>query len=91
MIRYTGGVTESDDGINYKVSKTILINNFLDLCQENNIEVYTPTNKYLLEEISYIEEAESRAGTIMMKSKFFDDITNATLIAAYFVVKRRLL
>jgi hypothetical protein len=92
FVRYTSGLTDSSlDGMNFRVSKTVLINNFLDLCQEWVIEVFEPANAFLIEEMSYIEEWESRAWHTAMKSDFYDDITNATMIAAYFAVKRKLL
>jgi len=90
-IRYTSWLIESNDWLNFKVAKTILINNFIDMCQEWLLNVYKPTNQDLIEELSYIEEWESRWWTIVMKSDFFDDITNASMIAAYFINKRKLI
>ena len=90
-IRYTSWLIESNDWINFKVAKSILINNFIDMCQEWQLDVYQPTNQDLLEELSHIEEWESRWWITVMKSDFFDDITNASMISAYFINKRKLI
>lgn len=90
-IRYTSWNSESVSGIDYKVCKTILINNALDMISEKHIALFESTNKDLLEEIEFITETEAWLWQIAFKSDFFDDITNATLIAIYFISKRRLL
>lgn len=59
-LRYVSGFHESDDGYDYRVGKTVLINTFLDMCQEGTVEAFTPTNTELFEEISHIEEELSR-------------------------------
>jgi len=43
-----------------------------------------------LEEMEYIYEIETRNGTMAFESTYFDDITNATLIALLVIQKRNL-
>lgn len=90
-IRYTSGMTVSDDWFNMKVSKTILINNLIDLSQEWVLTVFKPTNKQLIEEFEYMEEDTDRLWNVRMKSDFFDDIINATMIASFYAKYRWLI
>ena len=90
-IRYSAGSTETISWTDYRVSKSILINTTLDMIQEWLVDIFEPTNKDLLEEVSYINEAETRTWLIAMDTNFFDDITNATMIALYIVSKLWLL
>jgi hypothetical protein len=89
-IRYTSWNTKTQKGIMYNVSKNILINTMLDTIGEWNIDIVEITNKDLLEEISYLEIVDNR-WLVWLKSKFFDDIINATLIANFAIVDKRLL
>jgi hypothetical protein len=62
----------------------------LDTIGEWNIDIVEITNKDLLEEIAYLEIVDNR-WLVWLKSKFFDDIINATLIANFAIVDKRLL
>lgn len=90
-IRYSAGNTESISWIDYRVGKSLLINTMLDMIQEWNISIFDSTNKDLLEEISYLNQTDTKTWQIAMESSFFDDITNATMIAVYIVAKLWLL
>lgn len=45
-------------------------------------QIYAPheTNQLLLEEVSFIQSAQTRTGKITFRSEYYDDITNALLI-----------
>ncbi len=94
LIRYTAGLSAENQQRNsavIHVSKALLINNFLDMCQENVMCAVKPTNSYLYEELDHVTEGSGRFGEKTMVSDFFDDIINSALIAAYFVKNRGLL
>lgn len=90
-VRYTSWMTKTQKNLDYTVSKSILINNTLDMITENQFEIVDLTNKDLLEELKYIYETESRTWLIWFKSKFYDDITNSMLIALFIINERKLL
>jgi len=80
-IWYTSWETQSIDWLDWKISKTILISNTVDLMDEWKIKIVKATNKDLIEELDFIYEDEDRQGRIAMKSSFYDDITNSLLVA----------
>lgn len=90
-IRYSAGQTESIQWIDYRVGKSLLINTTLDMIQEENISIFESTNKDLLEEVSYLNQTDTRTGLVWMETSFYDDITNATMIAIYTIAKLWLL
>lgn len=90
-IRYSAGQTESIQWIDYRVWKSLLINTTLDMIQEWNISLFESTNKDLLEEVSYLNQTDTRTWLIWMETSFYDDVTNATMIAIYIVAKLWLL
>lgn len=61
------------------------------MIQEWNISLFESTNKDLLEEVSYLNQTDTRTWLIWMDTSFFDDVTNATMIAIYIVSKLWLL
>jgi len=48
------------ESTNYTVAKSILINTFLDFISEDQLEIVELTNKDLIEELSYIQEDQTR-------------------------------
>ena len=76
---------------NYTVAKSILINTFLDFISEDQLEIVELTNKDLIEELSYIQEDQTRTWIISFKSRFYDDITNALMINLFIIKERKLL
>ena len=91
QLRYTAWTSESQDKNNYRCWKATLINTVLDFIQEWILEVVEPTNKLLLEELSYLEQWETRTWLFSMDTHFFDDITNSMMIAVYLIAKYNLL
>lgn len=93
-IRYVSGTKEWDfflvDG-QTNVSKSALINNLLDLIESDKICCVRETSSLLMEEIGNITLGETKGGSITMKSSFFDDVTNACMVASYVAVRYRYL
>lgn len=89
-IRYTVWDTESSsqEWI-YTVWKSLLINNAIDMISEKQIYAPHETNQLLLEEVSFIQSAQTRTGKITFRSEYYDDITNALLIWLFIAKKRR--
>ena len=73
------------------VSKSALINNLLDLIESDKICCVRETSGLLMEEIGNITLGETKGGSITMKSSFFDDVTNACMVASYVAVRYRYL
>lgn len=93
-IRYTSWQVMSvkqTESTNYTVAKSILINTFLDFISEDQLEIIELTNKDLIEELSYIQEDQTRTWIISFKSRFYDDITNALMINLFIIKERKLL
>ena len=90
-IRYTSWAEPNTKDLIWKVPKSTLIINTLDLISEEIYEVYEPANQDLLEEMDYIYETSLRNWQIAMKSTFQDDIVNSTLTALYLISVRKLL
>ena len=93
-IRYTSwqiASVKQTESTNYTVAKSILINTFLDFISEDQLEIVELTNKDLIEELSYIQEAQTRTWIISFKSKFYDDISNAEMINLFIIKERKLL
>lgn len=93
-IRYTSWQVMSvkqTEATNYTVAKSILINTFLDFISEDQLEIIELTNKDLIEELSYIQEDQTRTWIISFKSRFYDDITNALMINLFIIKERKLL
>ncbi len=93
-IRYTSWQVMSvkqTECTNYTVAKSILINTFLDFISEDQLEIIELTNKDLIEELSYIQEDQTRTWIISFKSRFYDDITNAEMINLFIIKERKLL
>lgn len=87
-ISYTAWETQSIDWLDWKVSKSILITNTVDLMDEWKVKIVKATNKELIEELDYAFETEDRMWRIWMKSTFFDDHINA-LLTNTFIIKVR--
>jgi len=90
LVRYSVWDSESSsqEGI-YNVGKSLLINNAIDMITEKQVIAPHETNELLLEEVQFIQLAETRAWKISFRSEFFDDITNSMMIWLYIAKKRR--
>ena len=89
-IRYTAWDSYSIDKKEqntFKVGKTTLLNNCLDLMWSDVLELFDDDTKLLQEELSYIEADFDNFWKTKMKSKFFDDISNSLLIALFISTK----
>lgn len=90
QIRYTSWSNKSQPFPQYyHVAKHILLNNFMDMCEANQIVIIDETNKKLMEEISYASIEENKFWTLSLHSKFFDDILNAALLLAFIAKEER--
>lgn len=87
-IRYTAWENFTTQWSNQlRVGKIALINNAIDLIWEGIHECYEPLTKTLIEEFSHLQADFDNQGKIRMKSKYFDDETNALLIALFISTK----
>lgn len=89
-VRYT--IWDSESTIsewNHNVGKSLLINNAIDMITENQVSAPNETNQLLLEEVQFIQMAETRSWKISFRSDFYDDITNSLLIGLYIAKKKR--
>lgn len=90
-VRYTSSNSVNKTWNYHKVGKSVLIERFMDFCQEWIMKIYPYTNSLLIEELSHISFVHNNFGNAGIKSSFFDDITNATFIACYNIVANNLL
>lgn len=95
-ISYTAWETQSIDWMDWKISKSVLITNTVDLMDEWSIKIIKSTNKELIEELDFAYEDEDRQWRIAMKSSFYDDhinvlLTNITIIKARWILKRSMI
>jgi hypothetical protein len=81
-IRYTSGddESESQDKTEYKVGKSLLINNLIDCIDEDVLIVPEESNKLFLEECDHVQATTTRTGKIAFTSVFTDDVINAVLV-----------
>lgn len=90
LVRYSVWDSESShQEWHYNVGKSLLINNAIDMITEKQVIAPHETNELLLEEVQFIQLAETRSGKISFRSEFYDDITNSMLIWLYIAKKRR--
>lgn len=83
-IRYTAGDSFTiGDNNEIRVGKSALINNALDLIGEWIHQMYWPETVTLREEIDHIEVDFDKLGKVKMKSQYFDDESNAMMIAMF--------
>lgn len=87
-ITYTTWDTENIKWLDWKVSKTRLISNWVDYIDEWKVKVLWVANKDLLEEFQFIYEAEDNRWFLAMKTTFKDDITN-TFLTWMFIIHTR--
>lgn len=90
-VRYTSWQTKMLKNTDYTVWKHVLINNVLDIITEQLVEVVDITNRQMIEEMKYIYEVEFKSWLIWFKTKFYDDITNAFMIALFIVSEKNLI
>ena len=86
-IRYVAWDSESDTYECTRVGKSRLINYFLDSISTNVFVTVWPSNQLFLTELETISIKQSK-WSIWMESHGFDDITNATMIGVYFIIRR---
>lgn len=102
-VRYVGGSSESvrsnagdfssfkGSARDWRVGKSSLISNLVDLCQDKLTAVFKHGCVPLLEELDLIVPNALPGGREGMRSDFFDDCANSYMIACYVAVKQRLL
>jgi len=59
------------------------------MLQEDSLLIPYETNSLLLEEMEFIQMSQTRMGKVSFVSDFFDDITNAMMIAMYVARKKK--
>lgn len=87
-ITYTTWNTETIKWLDWTISKTKLISNWVDYIDEWLVKVLKVANKDLLEEFQFLYEDEDNKWFIAMKSTFKDDIANAFLTNIYIIHTR---
>lgn len=88
---YNAWIKPNIDWKEFRVWKSILVNNAIDYIDEEILEIFESTNKDLLEEFQYIEEEILPNWMTTMHTKFFDDITNSMLTSLYYINYKKLL
>jgi len=88
QLRYTAWENFTTQWANQlRVGKIALINNAIDLIGEGIHECYEPNTQTLIEEFSHLYADFDNQGKIRMSSKYFDDETNALMIALFISTK----
>jgi len=88
QIWYTSWEVESIKWLEWRVSKTILISNAVDLIEEELVDILKVSNKDLIEELQFLYEDQDNKWRLAMKSTYKDDISNAFLVWLYIAKKR---
>lgn len=95
-IRYTDGLNETqiEWTLDYRVGKPALINNFLNIINTKDTDSYAliqEMNQALTSELMKIQLKETSKWQMWFTTKWYDDVTNATMIALFIIQKRNLL
>ena len=90
LCQYISGdtVTQQSDSSEkvqvYTVGKSVLINNLVDLFGERLLIIPEESNKLLLGELERIQATTTKTGKLSFKTPFYDDVTNALMVASFF-------
>lgn len=95
-IRYTDWLNETqvEWTLDYRVGKPALINNFLNIINTKDTDSYAliqEMNQALTSELMKIQLKETSKWQMWFTTKWYDDVTNATMIALFIIQKRNLL
>jgi hypothetical protein len=98
VLNYTSGASQSLDtsypyapAQSFNVGKSRLINTTQDFMDQKVVQFYEPTNKDLFLEYDAIYETRNNLNQIGMNTKWFDDITNASMMWLWFIREMDLL
>ena len=98
VLNYTSGASQNQDmsypyapAASFNVWKSRLINTTQDFMDQKLVDFYEPTNKDLFLEYDAIYETRNNLNQIGMNTKWFDDITNASMMGLWFIRENNLL